>query len=151
MMDYDTVVVQSLSHVQLFMTSWTAAHQASLSFTISQSLLKLMSIESVMHPTISICVVPFSSCFQSCPASGAFPMSRLFVSGGQSIGASASASVFQRIFRIDFLRMDWLDLLAVQRTLKSLFQHHSSKASVLSFLYGPTLISIHDYWKRALC
>ena len=78
------------------------------------------------HPTISSSVIPFSFP-QSFPASGSFLMSWLFASGGQSIGASASASVFQRIFRIDFLRMDWLDLLAVQGTLKSLLQHHSSK------------------------
>ena len=64
------VVVQLLSHVQLFVTPWTAACQASLSFTISWSLLKLMTTESVMHPTILSTVVPFSSCLQSFPASG---------------------------------------------------------------------------------
>ena len=85
------VVVQSLSHVQLFATPWTVAHQASLS-TISQSLLKLMSIELVM-PSISSSIVPLSSCHQSFPASGSFLMSLFFASGGQSIGASASASV----------------------------------------------------------
>ena len=55
---------------------------------------------------------------------------------------------FQCIFRIDFLRIDWFDLLAVQGTLKSLVQHHSSKTSILGLLYGPTLTSIHDYWKN---
>ena len=84
------VVVQSLSHVQLLVTTWTAAHQASLSFTISQSLLKLTSSESVMHPTILSSVVPFSPGLQSYPVSGSIPMSQLFTSGGQSIGASAS-------------------------------------------------------------
>ena len=83
--------VQSLSHVQLFVTPWTAARQASLSIANSWSLLKLMSIESVMHPTTSSSVVPFSSCPQSLPASGFFPMSQLFAWGGQSIGVSASA------------------------------------------------------------
>ena len=83
------VVVQSLSCVWLFVTSWTAACQASLSFTISQSLLKLMSLSWWFHPTISSSVIPFSSCLQSFPASGSFPMSWLFISGGQSIGASA--------------------------------------------------------------
>ena len=73
------------------------------------------------HPTISSSVVPFSSCSQPLPASGSFPMSQLFASGGQSIGVSAVIS----------FRMDWLDILAVQRTLKSLLQHHSSKASIL--------------------
>ena len=88
-MSESVVVVQLLSHVCLFVTPWTAAHQASLSFTISQSLLKLMSIESMMPSS----VVPFSSCPQSLPASGTFPMSWFFTAGDQSIGASASASV----------------------------------------------------------
>ena len=89
------------------------------------------------HPTISF-VVPFSSCHQSFPASGSFPMSQLFASDGQSI---FSFKVFQsfsfnicpsneRPGLISF-RMDWLDLLAVQGTLKSFLQHHSSKASIL--------------------
>ena len=73
-------------------TPWTAACQASLSFTISRSLLKVTFIELVMPP-ISSSIVPFSSCLQSFPASGSFPVSQLFPSGGQSIGASASASV----------------------------------------------------------
>ena len=90
---FRAVDVQSLCRVRLFGTPWTAARQASLSFTISQSLLKLMSIESVMHPTISSSVVPFSSCLQSFPASGSFLMSQLFASGSQSIGASASSLV----------------------------------------------------------
>ena len=85
--------VQSLTHVQLFATPWTAAHQASLSITNSRSLLKLMSIESVMPPNHLILVIPFSSCLQSFPASGYFPVSLFFASGGQSIGVSASASV----------------------------------------------------------
>ena len=85
--------VQSLSRVWLFVTPWTTARQASLSITSSWSLPKLMSIELVMHPTISSSVVPFSSCPQSLPASGSFPMSQLFASGGQSIGVSASTSV----------------------------------------------------------
>ena len=82
----------SCCHIQLLVTPWTAAHQAPLSFTISQSLLKLMSIEWC-YPTISSLVVPFSSCLQSFPASGSFLMSQLFISGDQSIGASTSASV----------------------------------------------------------
>ena len=83
------VVVQSLSRVQLFVTPWTAACQASLTFTISWCLLRLMSIESVM-PTILSSGVPFS-CLQSFPTSGSFLMSQFFTSGGQSIRASASA------------------------------------------------------------
>ena len=83
------LVVELLSYVRLFATPQTAAYQASLFFPISQSLLKLISIAS----TISSSVVPFSSCLQSFPASRSFPVSQLFVSGGQSIGASVSASV----------------------------------------------------------
>jgi len=79
------------------------------------------------HPAISSSVVPFSSCPKSFPSSGSFPMSQLFAWGGQSIGVSASASVFPMIS----FKMDWLDLLAVQGTLKSLLQHHHSKASIL--------------------
>ena len=70
-------------------TPWTAAHQASLSFTIYWNLLKLM-LNHWCHLTSSFSVVPFSSCLQSFPASGSFPMSRLFALGGQSIGVSAS-------------------------------------------------------------
>ena len=81
------------------------------------------------HPTILSSVVPFSSCPQSFPASGSFPVSHFFPSGGQSIGALASAPV--RLMNIQTFRIDRFDLLAVQGTLKSLLQHHSSKASVL--------------------
>ena len=87
------LVVQSLSHVWLFATLWTAAHQASLSITNSQSLLKLMSIELVMPSTHLILCHPLSLLPQSIPASGSFPMSQLFPWGGQSIGVSASTSV----------------------------------------------------------
>ena len=141
--------VHSFCHVQLFATPWTAAHQASLSITISWSLLKLMSIESMMNPTISSSVVPFFSCLQSFPASGSFPRSQFFTSGGQSIGVSASTSVLPLNIQDWFpLGMDWLDLLAVQGTLKSLIQHHNSKHQFFSFLYSPTLTSICDYWKN---
>ena len=85
--------VQSLSPVLLFATPWTGAHQASLSITNSRSLLKLMSIKSMMPSSHLLLFVPFSSCPQSFPASGSFPTSQLFASGGQSIGVSASASV----------------------------------------------------------
>ena len=78
--------------------------------------------------TISSSVAPFSSCLQSFPASGSFPVTQFFALGGQSIGLSASAS--QSSGLISFM-IDWFDLLAVQGTLKSLRQHHSSKASIL--------------------
>ena len=86
------------------------------------------------NPNISSSV-PFSSCLQSFPASRSFPMSQFFTSGGQSTGVSASASVFpmniQDLFIYLIFRIDWLDLLAVQRTLRSLLQHHTSKASII--------------------
>ena len=81
------VDVQSLSHVQLFVTPWTATCQTSLSFPISWSLLKLMSLESVMPFNHLILFRPLSSCLQSFPASQSFPVSWFFTSGGQSIGA----------------------------------------------------------------
>ena len=86
--------VQSFSHVHVFETPWIAGHQASLSITNSQSLLKLMSIESVTPSNNLILCYPLFLLPQSFPASGSFPMSQFFASGGQSIGVSASASVF---------------------------------------------------------
>ena len=83
------------------------------------------------HPTVSSSVVPYSSCPQSFPASGFSQMSQLFTSGGQRTGVSASTSVLPMNTRTDLLSMDWLDLLAVQGTLKSLLQQHSPKASIL--------------------
>ena len=82
------------------------------------------------HPTISSSVIPFSSRLQSFPASGYFPVSQFFALGGQSIGVSASASVSEYSWLTSF-RINWLELLPVQETLKSLLQHHSSKASIL--------------------
>ena len=80
------------------------------------------------HPAISSSVVPFSSCLQSSPESGSFQMSQFFTSGGQSIWSfSFSISPCNEYSRLISFRMDWLDLLAVQGTLKSLLQHHSSK------------------------
>ena len=99
------------------------------------------------HPTISSSVIPFSSCLQSFPTSGSFQMSQLFASGGQSIGVSASTSVLpsnEHPGLISF-RMDWLDLLAVQGTLKSLLQHHSSKASILRCSAFFTVQLSHPY------
>ena len=87
------VVVQPLSCVRLFMTPWIAVCQVSLSLPVSQSLLKLMSIELVMPSNHFVLCHPLLLPLQAFPASGFFPMSRLFASGGQSIGASASASV----------------------------------------------------------
>ena len=107
--------VQSLSRVQLFATLWTAACQASLSITISRSLCpNSCPLSWWCHPTISSSVIPFSSCLQSCSASGSFQMSHFFASGGQSIGVSASASVLpvniQDWFPLGWT--SWISLLA---------------------------------------
>ena len=118
-------VVQSLSCVWLLVTPLPAAHQASLSFTISQSLLKLMSIESMMpfhylilcHPLLLL------------PSS--FPSIRIF-SNDSALCIRWPKYWSFRIFRVNFLyRIDWFDLLAVQGTLKSLIHHYSLKASIL--------------------
>ena len=113
--------IQSLSRVWLFATPWITASQASLFITNSHSLPNSRPSSRWCHPAISSSVDPFSSCLQSLPASESFPMSQLFAWSGQSIGVSASASVLPKEHPglISF-RMDWLDLLAVQGTLKSL-------------------------------
>ena len=109
-------VVHLLIHVWLFVTLWTAAHQASLSFTISWSLLNLMSTESVMPSNHLMLCHPLLCPIQSFPALGSFPVSQLFPSGGQNIGASASNEYSGLIS----FRIDWFDLLAIQGTLKSI-------------------------------
>ena len=114
------------------MTPWTGAHQASLSFTVSWKLLRFMFIELVMLSKHVILHHLFSFCLESFPASGSFPLSQLFTSSGQNTGASALISVLPvNIQDLISFRIDCLDLLAVQGTLKSLFQNHSSKASIL--------------------
>ena len=101
--------IQSLSWVRVFGTPWTAACQASLSITNSWSLLKLMSIESVM----SSFVVPFCACLQSFPASGSFQMSQLFTSGGQNIGVLASTSVLPMNTQ-DWSPPEWTGWISLQ-------------------------------------
>ena len=124
--------VESLSRVQLFATSWTAACQASLSITNSQSLLKLMSIESVMPSNHLILCHPLLL------QPSIFPSIRVF--SDESVLCIRSSKYWSFSFSISpsneysgliSFRMDWLDLLAVQGTLKSCLQHHSSKASIL--------------------
>ena len=106
--------VQSMSHVQFFATPWTTAHQASLSITNSWSLLRCIeSIKSVMPSTILSSVGPFSSRLQSFPASGSFPMSQFFPSGGQSIGVSASASVLPMNIQ-DWFPLRWTGWISLQ-------------------------------------
>ena len=116
-------------------------------------LIKLMYMESVMPSNHLILCRPFSSHLQSSPASGSFPVSQFFASGGQRIGISASViSPSSEYSGLISFRMDWLDLLAVQGTLKSLLQHHSAKASTLPlstfFMVQLSRMDIHDHWKN---
>ena len=139
--------LQLLSCVQLFATPWTAARQASLFITNFWSLFKLMSIQSVMPSNHLILCFPLllPSVF---PSIRVFPKeSVLHIRWPKYWSFGFSISPSNEYSGLISFRIDWLDLLAVQGTLKSL-QHHSSKASVLSFLYGPTLTSIHDHWKN---
>ena len=129
--DVVVVVVQSLSHIWLFVTPWTAAYQASLSFTISQSLFKLMSIEFVMPSNHLILCCPFlllPSIFSSIRV---FPNELVLHRWPKYWNFSFSISPSKEYSGLISFRMDWLDFPAVQRTLKSLLQHHSSKAAIL--------------------
>ena len=125
------VVSQSLSCVWLFATPWTAAHQASLSFTISQSLLKLRFIESVMSSNyLILCRCPHLLLPSVLPSIKVFSSeSTLWIRWPQYWSFRFSLS--SEYSGLISFRTDWFDLLAVQGTLKSLLQHHSSKASIL--------------------
>jgi len=105
--------VQLLSRVQLFVTPWTAARQASLSITNSRSLFKLMYVKLVMPSSHLILCHPLLLLPQSFPASGSFPMSQLFASGGQSIGVSASASVLPMNSQ-DWFPLGWTGWISLQ-------------------------------------
>ena len=142
--------VQLLSRVGLFATPWIATHQASPSITNSRSLLKLMSIESVTPSNHLICrpllllpPVPHSI--------RVFPNESLLrIRWPKYWSLSFNISPSSEHPGLISFRMDWLDLLAVQGTLKSLLQHHSSKASCFphSAFFTVQLTSIHDYWKN---
>ena len=124
--------VQSLSHVWLFVTPWTVVHQASLSITNSWSLLKLMSIESVMPSNHLIQCLPLLLPPSIFPSIRVFSSeSVLCISWPKYWSFSCSISPSSEYSGLISFRMDWLDLLAVQGTLKILLQHHSSKASIL--------------------
>ena len=127
----DAAVVQLLSHVRLFATPWIAACQASLSITNSQVYSNSCPWSWWCLPNISSSVVPFSSCPQSFPASGFSHESVLPIRWPKYCGFSFNISPSNELPGLISFRMDWLDLLAVQRTLKSLRQHHSLKASLL--------------------
>ena len=143
--------IQSLSRVRLFVTPWTAICQASLSITNSRSILKLMSIKSVMLSSHLILCRPLLL-----PPS-VFPSIRVFsnesvlrIRWPKDWSFSFSVSPSKEYSGLISFRMDWLDLLAVQGTQESspTPQFRSINSSALSFLYSPTLTSIHDYWKN---
>ena len=144
--------VQSLSHVLLFATPWTAARQASLSITNFQSLLKLMSIESMM-PSYHLILCPLLLLLLP----SIFPSIRVFskesalcIRWPKYWSFSFSISPSNEHPGLISFRMDWMDLLAVRGTLKSspTPQFKSIDSSALSFLHSPTLTSIHDHWKN---
>ena len=143
--------VQLLSHVQLFVTPWTATHQAFPSITHSRSLLKLMSIESVMPSNHLILCHPLLL------LPSIFPSIRVFsnelvlrIRGPKYWSFSFSISPSNEYSGLISFRVDWLDLPAVQGTIESLLQHHKSKASILrrSVFLTVQLTSIQNYWKN---
>ena len=142
--------VQSLSNVRLFATPWTAACQ--LSISNSRSLLKRMSIKSVMPSNhLSSSVNSFSAHLQSCPVSGSFQMIPFFTSDGQSIGGWASASVLPMNSQ-DWFNSGWTGWISLQfkgpSRVLSTPQFKSINSLAFSLLHSPTLTSIHDYWKN---
>ena len=98
------------------------------------------------HPTISSSVIPFSSCRQSFPASGSFPMSQFFASDGQVLEVRFQPS--NEYWVLIFFRKNWLDLLAVQGTLKCLLQHQSWKASIECSEYTQKILLLSSYYSR---
>ena len=144
--------VQLLSHVQLFATPWTAACQASLSITYSWSLIKLISIESVIPSNHLILCCPLLLLPLIFPSINIFSNeSALRIRWPKYWSFSFNISPSNEYSGLISFRMHWFDLLAVLGTLKRLLQHHSSKSinsSALSLLHSPTLTSIRDYWKN---
>ena len=148
---YCLVVVQSLNHDQLFMTPWTAACQAYLSFTISQSLFKLMSIELMMpsnHLILCHLLLLLPSIF---PSIRVFSELVLHIRWPKYWSFSFSISPSNECSGLISFRIDWLDLLAVQDTLKSILQCHSSKASILWYspFYCLTLCFLKFFFKES--
>ena len=138
--------VQSLSHIQLFATPWIAAHQASLSITNSRSLLKLMPIKSVMPSSHLILCHLLLLLPRIPPSIRVFSNeSTLHMRWPKYWSFSFSISPSNEHPGLISLRMDWLDLFAVQRTFKSLLQNHSSKASIFRH---SAFFTIHDHWKN---
>ena len=149
------LIVQLLHHIQLFVTPWTAALQASLPFTISQRLVTFMSTEQVMLSNHLILCYPTLLLPSIFPSIRVFSNESAFHSRWPKFWSfSFSISPSKEQLGLIFFRTDWFNLHAVQEILKSLLQHHSSKASVLqalSLLYGPALSFVHDYQKNHLC
>ena len=148
LISYQFSSVQSLSRGQLFATPWTVAHQASLSITNSRSLLKLRSIESVMPSNHLILCHPLLLLPSVFPSIKVFSNeSVLHIRWPKYCSFSFSISPSSEHLGLISFRMDWLDLLAVQGESSPTPQFKSIKSLVFSFLYSPTLTSIHDYWK----
>ena len=148
---YYFISVQLLSRVLLFAAAWTAAHQAFLSITNSQSLPKLMSIELVMPSSHLILCRPLLLLPSIFPSIRVFSNeSALCIRWPKYWSFSFNISPSNEHPGLISFRMDWLDPLAVQGTLKSppIPQFKSINSLVLSFLYSPTLTSIHDHWKN---
>ena len=149
---YTALLLFSHSVVSNSATPGTAACRASLSFTISQSLLKLMSMELVMPSNHLVLCHPLLLLPSIFPSIRVFPNeSALPFRWPKYWSVSFSISASNEYSGLISFRIDWLDLLAVQGTLKNLLQPHSSKTSILqctAFFYGPTLTSKHDYWKN---
>ena len=133
----------SLVYLSHSVMSWTAAHQTSLSITNSQSLLKLMSIQLVIPSNCLILCHPLLLLLSIFPRSGSFPMSQFFASGGQSVGASASAPVLPINIQ-DWSPLGWTGLIS----LLSKGLPKASSIRLSAFCIVPTLTSIHDYWKN---
>ena len=140
--------VQSLSRVRLFATPWPQHARLPYPSPTPRACSSSCSLSQWSHPTISSSVIPFSSCLQSFPASGSFPRSQFFASGGQSIGVPASASVLP-VNTQDWFTLEWTGWISLlSRRFSRVFsntavQRHQFFGAQL--LYDPTLTSIHDY------
>ena len=149
---YSSVVAVVKSHncVQLLVTPWTAAHQASLSFTSPRVSSNSCPLSWWYHPITSSFAIPFSSCLQAFPASGSFLIHHFFASDGQSFGTSASASVFpmnvQGWFPLGLT--GFIPLLSKGLGTSPAPQFEGINSSSLSLFHCPALTSIPDYWKK---
>ena len=140
--------VQVLSRVQLFAPHGLQHARSPCPSPTPRAYSNSCPLRQWCHPTISSSLILFSSRLQSFPASGSFPMSQFFPSGGQSIGVSASASFLPMNIQ-DWFPLGWTGWVSLlSKGLWRVFSKPQFKNLVLSFLYSPTLTSIHDYWKN---